>query len=67
MRQMAIGTVLELPIRNMLSMSMGVCSAGLALALVDVFNGGRITSDFGKILKEMPKAVKNIGKLLSSV
>lgn len=67
MKRMAVGTMLELPIRNMVSMSMGVCSEDMALALIDIFNGGGKASNMGKILKSLPSALKNIGTLLKSV
>lgn len=66
-RDMIIRTMVELPIRNMVSMSLGVFSEEMANGLIDMFNGGSKPKGFGKILKGIPHAVLNIKDLLQSI
>ena len=66
-RDMIIRTMVELPIRNMVSMSLGVFSEEMANGLIDMMNGGKKTEGFKKILKGIPHAVLNIKDLLQSI
>lgn len=66
-RVMIVQTMIELPIRNMVSMSLGVFSEEMADGLLSVLNGGKKTKGFAKILKGIPHAILNIKSLLQSI
>ncbi len=66
-RDMIIRTMIELPIRNMVSMSLGVFSEEMANGLIDMLNGGSKPKGLKKILKGIPHAVLNIKDLLQSI
>ncbi|MBR1810362.1 MAG: glycoside hydrolase family 3 C-terminal domain-containing protein [Clostridia bacterium] len=58
---------LQIPIRNFVSMSMGVFSPAMADALVDMLNGGKMAADIGKIAAGLAKSAKNIKMLINSI
>ncbi|HBL40058.1 MAG TPA: hypothetical protein DDY98_00190 [Ruminococcaceae bacterium] len=66
-REMIIRTMVELPIRNMVSMSLGVFSEEMANGLLNMINGGKKTKGLAKILKGIPHALLNIKALLQSI
>ncbi len=63
MRSMA----LQIPIRCMISMSMGVFTEKMAEGLIDILNGKSAVKGVGKIIKDLGGGLKNIKNLFSSI
>lgn len=58
---------LQIPIRCMISMSMGVFSEKMALGLLDILNGNGVLKGIGKILSGVGNALKNMKNLFNSI
>lgn len=58
---------LQIPIRCMISMSMGVFSEKMAGGLLDILNGKSIPKGIGKILSGLGNALKNMKNLFNSI
>ncbi|MCD7827757.1 MAG: glycoside hydrolase family 3 C-terminal domain-containing protein [Clostridiales bacterium] len=58
---------LQIPIRCMISMSMGVFSEKMAQGLIDILNDKSVPKGLGKILSGAGNALKNIKKLFNSI
>ncbi len=58
---------LQIPIRCMISMSMGVFDEKMAQGLIDILNDKSIPKGIGKILSGVGNAVKNIGNLFKAI
>ncbi len=66
-KDMIISTMRELPIRNMVSMSLGVFSEEMANGLLMILNGNGKMKGLGKILAGIPHAIMNLKPLLESI
>lgn len=64
---MVKATLLEVPFRSMVHMSMGVLTQEMAEAIIDMFNGGPLPSNLSTIISNLLKSIKNAGSLLSSI
>lgn len=64
---MIAAIIVETPIRDYVSMSLGVFSEEMANGLLQILNNEKPASGLGKILKGLGNAVKNIKKLLNSI
>ncbi|MCH5190551.1 MAG: glycoside hydrolase family 3 C-terminal domain-containing protein [Oscillospiraceae bacterium] len=62
---MAGAIALQTPIKNFMSMSFGLFSAGMAEGLLIILNDDKFFKGMGIILKGVPGIIKNIGKLKS--
>ena len=61
------GMALQIPIRCMMSMSMGVFSEKMAGGLLDILNGNGFFKGLGKILGGLGNALKNMKYLFNSI
>lgn len=57
----------QVPIRNFITMSMGLFSEDMANGLIDIISDKAPASGLGRILKGIPHAVMNIKTLLKSI
>lgn len=63
-----VGAVaVQTPIKDFISMSMGVFSEDMADGLLTILNEDKMLKGAGQILKGVPKAIKGLGKLLKSI
>lgn len=65
--KMMTAMALQIPIRNFISMSMGVFSEEMADGLCMILNGKGTMKGIGKIVGGIGAAVQNIGGLMSSI
>lgn len=64
---MAGAVAVQTPIKDFISMSMGVFSDEMADGLLDILNDDKLAKGMGKIAKGLPKALKDLPKLLKSI
>lgn len=64
---MVKASVLSIPFRSLVHMSMGVFSYEMVDGLISIFNGGSIPEGLGKIMAGLGNAVKKIKPLLESI
>ncbi|MDR1630229.1 MAG: glycoside hydrolase family 3 C-terminal domain-containing protein [Oscillospiraceae bacterium] len=64
---MVKASVLEVPFRSMVHMSMGVFTPEMAESVIDIFNGGSLPANLAAILKNLTESAKNVGALLASI
>ena len=65
--RMAKAMALQIPIRSLVAMSMGVFTPEMAQALLDILNGGSLPKGIFKLLQGLALSLKNIQNLLSAV
>ena len=58
---------LQIPIRNFISMSMGVFSDTMAQGLLDILNGKGTAKGIAKICSGLGNALKNMKNLFNSI
>ncbi len=63
--RMAKAMTLQIPIRSLVAMSVGVFTPDMAEALLDILNGGSLPSGLGRLAKGLAASMKNIRHLLS--
>ena len=65
--RVAVNSVMNVPLRVIISMSQGVVSENMAKEIIDILEGKGVAKPVFKILKELTKTIKNLSKLLSTV
>lgn len=66
-KPMMMAMAVQIPVKDFISMSMGVFSEKMAAGLLDILNGRGTMKGIGKILSGLGNALKNIGALMDSI
>lgn len=65
--KVAVNSVMNVPLRVIISMSQGVVSEDMANEIINILDGKGVAKPICKILKELTKTIKNLSALLSTV